>query len=440
MKVHELINGPYRDYSLYVLYFRAIPSMIDGLKTSQRKILWTAMKCAKDFMKTSALGASCIIETDYHHGETSLHDAASLMAGTWRNQLPLLDGDGNFGSRIINAAGAARYTSVRISKRINDIFLDTDICERQEGREPVMFFPILPILAINGAEGTAVGFSTSVLPRSVQSVKSVVSDILEGRMTKEEAKRLHLPPEFPMFNGVVETDHKPDNPGWIVSGKIIRLAKKAQIEICELPYGIEREEYIGRLSALETSGQIINYTDLTTKGSFRFHVKLSDELNGLPERELLKRLKLTTRVSENITAVDPTNTKIVTYESIGELIWDFVEFRTSIYTKRFLSELESLESDIVSTKLRIDFILGCMELPPRLTRAMQKQKISQILIANGHSIEKIDYLLDSTPVSHLNNEKVEELTKKVLKLEERVKEVKSMNERTEYIKDLYESK
>ena len=166
--ITDLINGPHRDYARYVVFSRAIPSLIDGMKPSQRKIFWTATNHAKKFTKTAALCGQVIVEADYHHGDSSLQDAASLMAAPWANNLPLLEGEGNFGSRIVQIPAAARYTSVRVNPEVLKIFLDSEDCiQSPDGNEPAFFLPVLPIVAVNGASGMAVGFATDIFPRFI---------------------------------------------------------------------------------------------------------------------------------------------------------------------------------------------------------------------------------------------------------------------------------
>lgn len=180
--VTNLIDNDYKDYSKYVLYSRAIPSLIDGLKPSQRKILYTATKVAKTSrIKTASLAGAVIEKANYHHGDASLNDAINKMAQTFNNNLPLLSGEGSFGSRLVQEAAAARYTFVRLNDNFNKYFVDTDILlagEDPEDPEPRFYLPTIPWVLVNGISGIAVGFATEIQPRNPEQLqkdrKSVV--------------------------------------------------------------------------------------------------------------------------------------------------------------------------------------------------------------------------------------------------------------------------
>lgn len=443
--ITDLIDGQYRDYSRYVVFFRAIPSLMDGLKTSQRKIIWTAMNFAKSFTKTAALCGQVVVEADYHHGEVSLQDAASLMAAKWSNNFPLLEGDGNFGSRIIQVPAAARYTSVKIHPDASKVFLDSKDCPKvDDGNEPKFFLPILPILAINGAEGVAVGFATSIFPRSVETVKAFVSKILDGKISEADAKKEHLTPRFPQFRGTVEPLLEKGKVSWLISGSIQR-PKKNTVIITELPYdnSYDREGYIGKLDKLLEKGVISDYTDETAKGQFRFSIKIPNELDKKSNAEIMDVLKLVVRNSENIVAID-TADRVRNYESIGELIWDFVQSRQGFYRARFERLQKEISEDLSFARARHWMIKDSNEgnlhiLEKQISKAIQARRISDCLYDHDFPKEQIDKMIDglvNTPIYYFTDDMLKILEAEIMALQIKLQKVLMMQPVEEFKKDL----
>lgn len=442
--ITDLINGPHRDYARYVVFSRAIPSLIDGMKPSQRKIFWTATNHAKKFTKTAALCGQVIVEADYHHGDSSLQDAASLMAAPWANNLPLLEGEGNFGSRIVQIPAAARYTSVRVNPEILKIFLDSEDCTQSpDGNEPSFFLPILPIVAINGASGMAVGFATDIFPRSVSSVKAFITDILSGKMNEESAKATHIKPSFPQFFGKVESFQENGRQSWIVSGKIERT-KRNIITVTELPYGYDREGYIEKLEKLIEKGVINDYTDETSAGKFRFSVKVPGAFEKKEDGQILSDLKLVVKMTENIVVISPDG-KVNTYSTIGALLWDFVQYRLSIYPKRFARELAGV-NDLLEFALMKKIAIDAVTIHPenffnlRSTKDKIRTQFKAILTGAAcfteEAIDRNMSRLVGQPVYQFTEEVGVETEKEIKRLRAEIKRINLLKPVTEFSSDL----
>lgn len=441
--ITELINGPHRDYARYVVFSRAIPSLIDGMKPSQRKIFWTATNHAKKFTKTAALCGQVIVEADYHHGDSSLQDAASLMAAPWANNLPLLEGEGNFGSRIVQIPAAARYTSVRVNPEIFKIFLDSEDCiQSPDSNEPSFFLPILPIVAINGASGMAVGFATDIFPRSVTSVKEFIMKILNGKMTEESAKATHIKPTFPQFFGKVESFQENGRQSWIVSGKFERT-KKNIITVTELPYGYDREGYIEKLEKLIEKGVINDYTDETSAGKFRFAVKVPGAFEKKEDGQILSDLKLVVKMTENIVVISPDG-KVNTYSTIGALLWDFVQYRLSIYPKRFRREIGAISVDLEFLLMKLLLIRKVLHDPSfyfnkKSTREFLRDEFTLILMSTDFRKEDVEANMNkllNLPVYQFTNEVADETEVEIMKLNKEADRINSLKPTVEFLADL----
>ena len=268
--ISNIIDTKYRDYSMYVLGHRAIPSAIDGMKTSQRKVLYTAIKTAKTKLKTASLAGNAISHANYHHGPTSLESAIGLMTAEWANNVALLDGEGNFGSRLVNEPAAARYTMVKLSQNYSKYFADDDLLDRYqthdiEDPEPMYYLPLIPWALVNGIKGIAIGYACELQPRNPKDLKRLCVDYLSGKNIDHRK----ILPYFSGFKGTVE--ETPD--GYICTG-VYEQKSQTKLHITELPVGIEREKYIKHLDKLEDAGEIVNYIDNCSKNSFDFMVTL----------------------------------------------------------------------------------------------------------------------------------------------------------------------
>ena len=172
----EYIKSTSRDYSIYVCQSRGIPSVCDGLKDAQRKALFI-MKPKSDKIKTISLAGEMISSNIYLHGDASAAETLSLMAATYCNNIPFLHGIGAFGTKVGPTNwGAPRYTYIK-KYAITDalIYPDYDIIPLKENydgsvMEPKHFLPLIPLVLLNGISGIAVGWSTEILPRSLDDL------------------------------------------------------------------------------------------------------------------------------------------------------------------------------------------------------------------------------------------------------------------------------
>ena len=187
--VTSFFDKEYLDYARYVVENRAIPSCIDGLKPTQRKVVYIANKIWKTGnekpMKLFQLAGRVAAEAFYHHGNTSLESSMVGMAQKFKNSLPLLEGVGQFGSLRSPAAGAPRYISAKLHPNFRLLYQDFDLLENkiEEGEkiEPAFFLPIVPTVILNGTSGIAVGFATNILNRNPKDVVDACISTLNNK-------------------------------------------------------------------------------------------------------------------------------------------------------------------------------------------------------------------------------------------------------------------
>ena len=233
LPISKFIDTKYRDYSVYVLESRGIPSFYDALTPVQRYIL---MNTPMSFTKTlSVVGDS--MKDGYHHGDLSLGKAISKLARPFGSSLQILEGYGFFGSEVCPEPAAARYTSVKLSKETAEILKKYKHLTVKEPEGPYQpFWTDIPLGLTTSIVGIAVGYKTTILPRKLTDIK----EYLEGKRDK-------VPPHFHDFHGTIHKHRNMDR-AWILSSKITINEKRAEIR--ELPPILNYTSVLKRLDYL----------------------------------------------------------------------------------------------------------------------------------------------------------------------------------------------
>lgn len=337
-----------REYSIYVCSTRAIPSIEDGLKDGQRIALWLLRNRAEK-LKTSALSGLMAYERLYVHGDVSANNAIGLLAAPYKNNVPLIEGLGQFGSRVspVDGIGAPRYTEVRRASAAQLLlYRDLDLVPLEDNYDgsnvqPVHFLPLVPLVLLNGIEGVAVGWSTSILPRSLKNLVQATQDALKGKKLKT------IEPHFDRYN--VKVVHLGGNQ-WEFQGRA-EIIDTSTVKITELPPGISVEKFNATLAAMEDRDQIVSYTEGSTE-VIDVVVKFKrGSLKGWTEDAAIEFFKLRERVTERITVIDWNGATIRTYESAEEVITRFAQWRLSWYTERFKKLIADASYELIYWKV-----------------------------------------------------------------------------------------
>ena len=193
----EEMQKSYLDYSMSVITARAIPDARDGLKPVQRRVLYDMSELRLNYDKPHRKSARIVGDTmgKYHpHGDSSIYETLVVLSQAWKKGMPLIDGHGNFGSIEGDGAAAMRYTEAKLKKFTQDVYLkDLDktvnfISNYDETETEPEVLPVrIPNLLINGAEGIAVGMSTSIPPHNLAEVCDTCIEYIKNNMlsTKE---------------------------------------------------------------------------------------------------------------------------------------------------------------------------------------------------------------------------------------------------------------
>lgn len=353
----DIIDNEALEYALYTVEERALPNIVDGFKPVQRFIIYGALqKSKKDKTKFYKLAgfAGGMAELGYHHGENSGADAGKLMANNWNNNVPFLDGQGSFGSRLVQKAGAARYVYCRISENFLNLYKDSELAPKHRDIErvpPAFYLPIIPTVLLNGVKGIATGYSTNILPHSLKSVIECTKLALEGKLDKEPEV------EFPQFKGKII----PTETGVELQG-LYELKGKTKLYINEIPYKWDRESYLAKImDPLEDKGYI-EYIDDSDKDGFKFQVTLrkdfgliTDDLEKQHE-QIIKEFGLSQKVPQYFTVIGPNRELMDDIYQASDLIKRFVEIRKPYYAKRIENNISVFTEKYNLASAKADFI------------------------------------------------------------------------------------
>ena len=335
LDISDFVHKDLVNFSLADLK-RSIAHMADGLKPSQRKVMYACFKKnLKDEMKVAQLAAFVAEKSAYHHGEVSLADTIVKLANdyTGSNNINLLEPCGQFGTRLMGGKDASqtRYIFTKLTKEARKIFDPKDDAILNylddDGRpiEPDFYMPTLPMVLVNGTEGIGTGFSCYVPPFKPDDIKDNIKRILSGD---------EIVPMRPWFRGFKGVVHKEEDT-WMMEG--VWNWSGRNIVVTELPPGRWTQDYKEYLDGLVEKKLIGGFVNNSTTEDVHF------EIMDYVGKDLLKDLKLrkTFRVS-NMHLFHPTK-GIHKYESPEEILKDFVELRLEHYKKRKAHLIDVLE-------------------------------------------------------------------------------------------------
>lgn len=411
MKSSEYINEQRREYSLYVLQSRAIPHAADGLKAAARRILWVARDGKK--RKSATLAGECMPL----HPHAAPESAVNTLAATYGNNVPLLKGYGAMGTMLNPVAyGAARYTSVELSKFAEDVVLrDIEVVPLMENydgtlEEPKHFLPLVPIVLLNPQEGIAVGFASDILPRAL-------GDIIHDQVAYLSGEKFKTPK--PTFEPTKQKAVSQDNGKWCFMGEIEKQGA-INVRVKNLPYGLLHAKFVDNLMKMEEAEQIVSFKD-SSKDKFNILVTFKKgSLTGLPDEDIIKQLGLITYLSENMNVID-FDGKNVWAPTYSELIQKFCDWRLKWYKTRYERLAKLLADDI---QRYLDILLAIKKNVGGVAKQTQSRaELKDFLQELG--IVFIDYIAD-LPVYRFTEEEKKKTEEKLADAEKLMKRYKTL--------------
>ena len=392
LDISDFVHKDLVNFSLADLK-RSIAHMADGLKPSQRKVMYACFKKnLKDEMKVAQLAAFVAEKSAYHHGEVSLADTIVKLANdyTGSNNINLLEPCGQFGTRLRGGKDASqtRYIFTKLTKEARKIFDPRDDAILNylddDGRpiEPDFYMPTLPMVLVNGTEGIGTGFSCYVPPFNPNDIKENIKRMLAGD---------EIVPMRPWFRGFKGVVHKEEDT-WMMEG--VWNWSGRNIVVTELPPGRWTQDYKEYLDGLVEKKLIGGFVNNSTTEDVHF------EIMDYAGKDLLKDLKLrkTFRVS-NMHLFHPTK-GIHKYESPEEILKDFVELRLDHYKKRKAHLIDVLEKRAEMCDHKSKFV--SMVIEGRLVVfKRKKQDLEEEMSTMFPKIDgNLDYLLNTKTVEY----------------------------------------
>jgi DNA gyrase/topoisomerase IV subunit A len=437
--ISEFLSGEYKEFAMYTIENRAIPSVIDGFKISARKIIHTSNQIWKNgnekTLKVFQLAGKVASDCYYHHGDSSLSNAIITMAQKFKNNVPLLEEDGQFGSLRSPGAGAPRYIGVKLSGNFRYIFKDFELLEYKEEEgdliEPKFFLPIIPTVLINGSSGIAVGFASNILNRDIKSVIDACQKLLLGKKITE------IKPELNSFCGDFIQDVE-NNKKWYIRGKFTRV-NTTTVKISELPPSMTYEKYEEILDKLVDDKVIVSYDD-NCKDNVNYTIKFTRyDLEKLDDEKLMKLLKLEESSTEIYSTLDEFG-KLKIFEKSVEIIEYFVNFRLTYYHKRKQFLLDKLNKELKILSNRGRFIKAIIDEKLKVNNVSKSKIIEGIELLKLEKIDdSYDYLL-RMPIYSLTKEMYEKLKEDFVSKKEEIRKMEETDPKDMYIDDLSELK
>jgi DNA gyrase/topoisomerase IV subunit B len=377
---------------------RSIPCIMDGLKESQRKILYAGfkrnLKYNGESLKVAQFGAYTAEHSNYHHGEANLYDTIVKMAQRFvgSNNLALFLNDGQMGSRSEYGkdAAAARYIFTKLDMCTRYLFREEDepyLSQRMDDGdlvEPETYYPIIPLILVNGTAGSiASGWSSTIPPYHLKDIISWIKAWLYEKETPE------LAPHFRGFKGKVSVQ---DNK--VITEGTFEQTKKG-ICVTEIPIGkrmMSINKYKEFLKDLQESGKIKSIEDQSSENHPCLYIKCADEFTPT-----VQTLQLSDSISLSNMVMFDTKGKLQKYESIVEILAEWCDVRFDQYEIRKKGQLEAMEVEKTVLYNRIRFMQSILD-EKLVLKNKDEDMLCKELLAEKYDQHKdsFDYLLNTS--------------------------------------------
>ncbi len=354
VSITDEMRQSYLDYAMSVIVARALPDVRDGLKPVHRRILHSMNENGRDWNKPyrkSALIVGDVMGKYHPHGDQSIYDALVRMAQEFSMRLPLIDGQGNFGSVDGDPPAAMRYTEVRLEKvataLLDDIDKDTvDFRDNYDGseKEPVVLPARFPNLLVNGAGGIAVGMATNVPPHNLgEIIEGTIALIDDPALTIADLMRYIPGPDFPTgglilgkagIRSAYETGRGSIMMRSRVAVETIRKDREALV-VTEIPYQVNKATMIERIAELVRDKRIEGISDIrdeSDRHGMRVVIELKREaMADVVLNQLYKFTALQTSFGANMVALNGGRPETL---NLKDVLVAFIAFREEVITRR----------------------------------------------------------------------------------------------------------
>jgi DNA topoisomerase-2 len=403
LNITDFVHKDLVNFSLADLK-RSIAHVCDGLKPSQRKVMYSCFqKNLTAEMKVAQLAAFVAEKSAYHHGEVSLADTIVKLANDYMgsNNINLLEPCGQFGTRLMGGKDASqtRYIFTRLTSEARKIFDPKDDAILNylddDGRsiEPDFYMPTLPMILVNGSEGIGTGFSCYVPPFNPKDIRDNITNVLSGKSIQK------MKPWFRGFKGKIMEQ---DDDSWVTQGVWSSIGRT--VKVTELPPGRWTQDYKEHLDTLVEKKIISGFTNNSTTENVDFLIQDYSGKDAVKDLKLQKTLRTT-----NMHLFHPTK-GIHKYQSPELILKDFIELRYEYYKKRKEHLIKVLEAKAQMCDYKSRFVSMVINGDIIVFRRKKQELENQLSGLFPQIGGTYDYLLNIRTVQY-TDESVRELLK-----------------------------
>ena len=354
ISIADEMKRSYLDYAMSVIVSRALPDVRDGLKPVHRRILFSMHENGYDWNKAYRKSARVVGDVigKYHpHGDQAVYDALVRMAQDFSMRLPLVDGQGNFGSVDGDAAAAMRYTEVRLAKPAHKLLenIDEDTVDFQSNydnteREPVVLPARFPNLLANGAGGIAVGMATNIPPHNLGEVIDATIALIERpEISIEDLTEIVPGPDFPTGGVIlgragIRSAYATGRGSILMRGRVkteIARGGREAIVISDIPYQVNKASMVERIGELVREKKIegiAEVRDESDRDGYRVVIELKrDAMSDVVLNQLYRFTQLQSSFGCNFVALNGGRPQLM---NLKEMLVAFVAFREEVIGRR----------------------------------------------------------------------------------------------------------
>ncbi len=409
ISMHDEMSSSYLSYAMSVIVSRALPDIRDGLKPVHRRILYAMYKGGYDWSKQFRKSARIVGDVigKYHpHGDQSVYDALVRMVQDFSMSLPLVEGQGNFGSIDGDPAAAMRYTETRLSKvsqfLIDDIEKNTVEYKSnydETEKEPTVLPSQYPNLLVNGAGGIAVGMATSIPPHNLGEIIDGTLALIENKDIKIRELMKHIPgPDFPTGGVIIGKDiikqgYNNGRGSFKIRGEVSAESLKNgrdRLVITSIPYQVNKSVLNERIAQLVREKKIEGIKDIRDESN-REGIRVAIDLrNGVePEtikRQLYKNTQIESSFGFNTLAIVDGKPKTC---NLKDFLTSFLSFREDVVIKKTKYDLKKAED-------RAHILLGLSVSVENLDKIIKIIRSSKTPDDAKQSIQKTKWKINKT--------------------------------------------
>ncbi|WP_410520496.1 DNA topoisomerase (ATP-hydrolyzing) subunit A [Candidatus Sarmatiella mevalonica] len=439
INIEDEIKTSYLDYAMSVIVSRAIPDVRDGLKPVHRRILYAMFEGGYDFNKAHKKSARIVgdVVGKYHpHGEGAVYDSLVRMAQDFSMLIPLVDGQGNFGSMDGDSPAAMRYTESRLAKAAHYLLADirqetVDFTPNYDGSEsePTVLPAGFPNLLVNGSSGIAVGMATNIPPHNLGEVIDACCAYIENtEITIPQLYEIIKGPDFPTGGIVIGlgglfSAYSTGRGSIVVRGatEIEESGNRQAIIITQMPYGVNKSKLIQKIAELVRDKKIEGISDIrdeSNKKGVRVVIELKkDAMSDVILNQLYSFSSLQVTFGIIMLALVNGIPKVL---NILEIISEFVKFREIVVTKRTIYAVNKARD-------RVHLLIGLYVAISNIDRVIQiiktasdQQEARNILMSTPWNVNEIASFIqavdDRSLLSNSTLTLTEEQTKAILEM------------------------